>query len=124
MKNIFNWVEIPANNFARAIEFYKEIFGFEKMESMQMGGADMAFFPMESQEGTGGAIVFGEGYIPTDKGIQVYFDCGDDLQPVLDKVKSAGGNVIIPKTLIRDDIGYFAKMIDSEGNVVNLHSRT
>jgi uncharacterized protein len=38
-------------------------------------------------------------------------------------VEPAGGQVIQPKTLITEDIGYMALLIDSEGNRVALHSQ-
>ena len=122
MDHVFNWIEIPVSDMNRAIKFYSDIFGYDEMSTMNMGGAEMAFFPMKTQEGVGGALVYGEGYKPTKEGVQVYFACGENLQVPLDKVKAAGGVVIIPKTLIREDIGYFAKIMDSEGNIVNLHS--
>ena len=35
---------------------------------------------------------------------------------------AAGGQIIMPKTLIRDDIGYIGMFCDSEGNIIGLHS--
>ena len=121
MKNAIVWFEIPVTNFDRARKFYEELLDLE-LQVDEMGGAMMGFFPMEG-EGVSGAIVKGEGYEPTDKGTLVYFNCEDNLQPVQDKIETAGGKVIVPKTLIMEDIGYFCLFFDTEGNKVALWSK-
>ena len=42
---------------------------------------------------------------------------------MLAKVESVGGRVILEKTKINDDSGFFALFIDSEGNKLALHSK-
>lgn len=121
MANVINWFEIPAVDFARAKKFYGELLGFE-LKTEKMGDYDMAFFSNDS-EGVSGAVVYGEGFEPSDKGTLVYFNGGDDLSRMLSKVEPAGGKVVVPKTLITKDIGYFAVFIDTEGNKVALHSQ-
>ena len=121
MANVINWFEIPAADFDRAKKFYGELFGFE-LKSEKMGVYEMAFFSNDG-EGVSGSVVFGAGYEPSDKGTLVYFNGGDDLSGMLSKVEPAGGKVVVPKTLITEDIGYFAVFIDTEGNKVALHSR-
>ena len=73
--------------------------------------------------GIGGAIVYGEGYIPTKDGVKVYLNAGNDLNVVLNRVEKAGGKVALPKTLVAPDLGYFAMLEDTEGNRISLHSR-
>ena len=119
MANAVNWFELPASNFDRAVDFYTNILGAE-MHRANMMGTDMAFFP-HGEQGAGGAVVFGEGYEPTDKGAVVYLNGGEDLAAPLSKVESAGGKVILPKTAIGEN-GYIAHFIDTEGNRVALHS--
>ncbi|WP_262484208.1 VOC family protein [Chryseobacterium taichungense] len=41
---------------------------------------------------------------------------------MLDKVAQNGGQVIVPKTQISPEMGYFALFIDIEGNNLGLHS--
>ena len=120
MANTINWFEIPANDFERALKFYSTILGVS-MEKTNMMGFDMGFFPGEMGEVTG-AVVKGEGYVPSDKGALVYLNGGDDLNTVLSKIETAGGKVAVPKTRINDDIVYFAILMDTEGNKVALHS--
>lgn len=121
MSNTIVWFEIPVNDFERAKKFYEELLGKE-LQVDEMGGAKMGFFKMEG-EGVGGAICKGEGYEPTNKGTMVYFNCGDDLQPFQEKIEPAGGKVIVPKTLIMEEIGYFCLFFDTEGNKVALWSK-
>ena len=120
MKNAINWFEIPASNFDRAVKFYNSVFVAE-MYIMPMGGCQMGFFPCD-QGSVGGAIVTGEGYKPSSEGTMVYLNGGDDLNIPLNRVESAGGKVLVPKTLITEEIGYFAIFMDCEGNKVAFHS--
>jgi len=121
MANVINWFEIPAADFARAKKFYSEVLGYE-LKTDKMANCDMAFFSTDG-EGLGGAVVYGEGFEPSDKGTIVYFDGGEDLALMLSRVEPAGGKVVIPKTLITEDVGYFAVFMDTEGNKVALHSQ-
>ncbi len=121
MSNAVNWFEIPVTDYDRAKSFYSNIFGATLTES-EMNGLKMAFFPMQSQQGVGGAIVQGEGYVPSDKGTMVYLNGGDDLAPILSRVEAAGGTIVTPKALINDEIGYMAIIRDTEGNKVAFHS--
>jgi hypothetical protein len=80
----------------------------------------MAFFPTD--KGIGGAIVAGPGSTPSDTGTLIYLNAGKDLSHVLERVEPAGGRIVMPKTLINKESGYFAIFIDSEGNKLALHS--
>lgn len=120
--NAINWFEIPVLNFERAKEFYSRIFDYEMYE-MVMGSSRMGFLPMDPEsKGVGGAIVQGEGCVPSALGCKVYLNGGDDLLVVLNRVEVAGGEIIVPKTKIDDETGYFAFFQDTEGNHVGLHS--
>ncbi|MEQ9298448.1 MAG: VOC family protein [Cyclobacteriaceae bacterium] len=120
LKDYVNWFEIPALNIQRAVSFYNHIYGLE-MEITEANNYAMAFFPAD--KGIGGAIVMGEGSIPSEVGPLVYLNGGKDLSLVLNNIEAAGGRVVLPKTLIDEDSGYFALFIDSEGNRLALHSQ-
>ena len=123
--NIIGWVEIPVTNLERAIKFYETVFGF-KMTRNEMGPLDMAWFPwVEKTAGAAGSLVFHEEfYKPSPDGALVYFSSQTgDLINELSKVEDAGGKIIQPKTLIKEEIGYMALFIDTEGNRIALHSR-
>ena len=119
-KDYVSWFEIPAVNFQQAVDFYNYIYGIE-MEKNFDGNYAMAFFP--ANEGIGGAIVAGPGSTPSDTGPLIYLNGGKDLNLILKKVEKAGGRIIMPKTLINKESGYFAIFIDSEGNKLALHSK-
>jgi uncharacterized protein len=121
MKNVINWFEIPVKDFERAKEFYCQILQIN-MYTQKMGSCMMGFFPMEDPA-VGGAIAKGEGYIPGSNGTRIYLNGGDDLSVVLLRVEPAGGRVLVPKTLITPEIGYYALFLDTEGNKLALHSR-
>ena len=119
LKNYVSWFEIPALNLQRAAAFYNYIYNIE-METTEMNGYAMAFFPADN--GVGGAVVTGQGCSPSETGTLVYLSGGKDLNTVLERVESAGGRVVMSKTLINDQAGYFAIFIDTEGNKLALHS--
>jgi predicted enzyme related to lactoylglutathione lyase len=120
LKDYISWFEIPALDITRALGFYNHIYQL-KMETLQMNGYSMAFFPAD--KGIGGAVVAGEGCVPGQAGPLVYLNGGKDLNAVLGKVNEAGGRVVMSKTLINKESGYFAIFIDTEGNRLALHSK-
>lgn len=123
--NAVGWFEIPTADMERAMKFYETVFDI-KLERNQMGPLDMAWFPWaEGGMGASGSLVYHEEfYKPSTDGVVVYFTAhSGDLAIELARVEPAGGKVVQPKTLIAEDIGYMALIIDSEGNRVALHSR-
>lgn len=120
MKNLINWFEIPATDFKRAVSFYQNILALEINET-EMFGSKMGFFPSDGKN-VSGAIVQGSDYSPSSNGVLLYLNGGEDLQHALDKVPQHGGSIIVPKTQISPEMGYFAMFIDTEGNKMALHS--
>lgn len=120
VKNYVTWFEIPAYNHYRAIAFFNYIFGIE-MTTVELNGYFMGFFPAEN--GIGGAIVTGQGCVPSETGALIYLNAGPDLDIPLSKVNEAGGRVVMGKTYLGESAGYFALFIDSEGNRLALHSK-
>lgn len=118
-----NWFEIPVADFDRAKRFYESIFDYQMPEN-QMGPARMGFLLYDFQNGgRGGAIVHHPGfYSPSTNGTLVYLNCDPDLSEVLNRVASAGGKILQEKTLVAPNLGYWALIVDSEGNRVALHS--
>lgn len=121
LQNAINWFEIPVHDFDRAKSFYSTIYDYEMPESM-MGSYRMGFLLHDRENGIGGAIVHGEGCVPGAVGAKVYLNGGSDLNTVLARVEQAGGAVILPKTEITPEIGFFAIFSDTEGNQIGLHS--
>lgn len=120
MANAVNWFEIPATNFDRASKFYSTVLD-KQLAINEIMGIQMAMLPAENN-GVGGAICTGEGHVPSQDGSTIYLNGGEDLSDPLSRVESAGGKVLLPKTKITDEIGYFAVFLDCEGNKVAFHS--
>lgn len=119
MANAINWFELPTNNFERAKDFYGKVFNTE-LQEMDMQGVKMGFFPSD-QQGVGGCITHGDGNKPNAEGTLVYLNGGDDLNIPLNRVETAGGKVLMPKTSIGEN-GNMAIFMDTEGNRVAFHS--
>lgn len=105
---------------SRACKFYGQVFQVE-LQAQSVFGMEMAFFPDERQA-VSGALIKGEDYTPSDKGSLLYLNGGEDLSQAASRIESAGGKLILPKTMISEENGYFALFIDSEGNKLALHS--
>lgn len=120
MKNLINWFEIPAIDFERAVFFYKTILKVDIKET-ELFGTKMGFFPTDGTN-VSGAIVQGEDYTPSTNGILAYLNGGNDLQTVLNKVETNHGKILVPKTQISPEMGYFGLFIDTEGNKMAVHS--
>lgn len=120
MQNLINWFEIPAKDFNRAVTFYKAILDVD-IKEVDMFGSKMGFLPSDGTN-VSGSIVQGDDYSPSSDGVLVYLNGGNDLQNVLNKVESNNGNVIVPKTQISPEMGYFGMFIDTEGNKMAVHS--
>jgi len=86
-----------------------------------MFGTKMGFFPTNGTN-ISGAIVQGEDYQPSIHGVIAYLNGGNDLQIMLDKIEPNNGRIIVPKTQISPEMGYFSMFIDSEGNKMAIHS--
>jgi predicted enzyme related to lactoylglutathione lyase len=120
MSSVLNWFDIPATNYARAVTFYETVLGISLIRE-NMLGAQMGIFPAKPGEATG-AILARDGVTPGTTGSTVYLKAGNDLSVALARVESAGGKILHPKTFIKDGWGYFAIILDTEGNSVGLHS--
>jgi hypothetical protein len=119
VNNFISWFEIPALDFQQAVNFYNHIFGITMEQSISENSA-MAFFPVKN--GVGGAVIASPNSTPSTSGSLLYLNGGEDLNNVLNKVEEAGGRIIMTKTFISEDSGYFAIFIDSQGNKLALHS--
>ena len=117
--NALNWFEIPVTDVARAKKFYETAFDIE-MHQMEMMGTQMVMFPSQSPK-SGGALVKSPDHKPSTEGSVIYLNGNPDLQTVLDRIESAGGKLTMPKTSIGEN-GNIAFFLDTEGNLVGLHS--
>jgi predicted enzyme related to lactoylglutathione lyase len=124
MNNAISWFEIPATDLKRAQQFYETLFSIT-MIPMDTPALKMRMFPIDNMmTGIGGAIVDSGGFhTPSaSAGTLIYLNANPDVQEVLDKVESAGGKIMVPKTQISPEYGYMAVILDTEGNRIALHS--
>lgn len=115
---IVNWFDIPVSDLDRAIKFYTEVVA-EPLQKYSAPGLEGALFP---ERGVTGTLLKGDGFKPSIQGCVVYLDGGDDLEPMLRRAEQAGGKVLLPKTEIDGNRGFFAYFMDTEGNRVGIHS--
>ncbi len=121
--NSINWFEIPATDIERARKFYETIFDME-MQELPMPEFRMVSFPMEMGSGhVHGALCQHEMYTPSKDGVTLYLNANPSIDAVIDRIEGAGGQIVIPKTQISEEIGYMAFFIDSEGNRMALHAQ-
>lgn len=123
--NIVGWFEIPVLDMDRAVRFYETVFEI-KLDRRQLGPLEMAWFPwVEGGMGSSGSLVRSEFHKPSDEGVRIYFTAfSGDVVVEAGRVAAAGGEVLMPRTQISEDIGYMAMVRDTEGNRICLHSRT
>ena len=106
MSNALNWFEIPVADLARANRFYGALLRSELREEI-FNDVTMALLPYQ-QGGVGGALVRSDKLVPSAQGTVVYLDAGDDLDGALERVKAAGGKVVMGRTHLSDAIGSIA----------------
>lgn len=120
MNNPVGWFEIYVQDMARAKSFYEAMLGVT-LSKLENGDLDMWAFSMTSQGyGASGALVQMPGFPVGGNSVLVYFSCADCAVEVT-KAVQAGGRIQKPKTSI-GPYGHMALVIDTEGNMVGLHS--
>lgn len=118
MERLISWIEIPVDDFDRAVDFYSTILNteFKKEES---GNEKKAFLP------TGEGVIFSTpGFKPSKDGVIINLNVGNKLDETIEKIKKNGGIIMKPRTKIKPEGGdYFALFIDTEGNKLGLNGR-
>ena len=118
--NIGCWFEIYVQDINRAKAFYESVFQI-KLEHLNNPEVDLWAFPMEMGKwGAGGALVKMEGVSSGCNSTIIYFSC-EDCAVESARVMSAGGKIQREKWSI-GEYGFIALAVDSEGNVIGLHS--
>ncbi len=121
--NPVGWFEIYVQDIARARKFYESVFQvkLEQFTSPETMEIEMWGFPMfKDQTGCGGAIVKMKDVPSGGNSVLVYFmsaDCANEAGRVI----AAGGELVRDKFAI-GQYGYIALVMDTEGNMIGLHS--
>jgi hypothetical protein len=114
------WFEIPAADMDRASRFYETVLA-TSLHRGQFGPETLAVFPYE-KPAVSGCLCLMEGAQPGGNGTVVYLNADPDLDAALARVGPAGGKVIVPKTALPPGMGHYARIEDTEGNLVGLHA--
>ncbi|MEO7135270.1 MAG: VOC family protein [Vicinamibacterales bacterium] len=120
MSNPIGWFEIYVQDMARAKAFYETCLQtqFEKLNSPEI---EMWAFPINMQQpGASGALVRMPGMPSGGNSTIVYFTC-DNCAVEESRVAAAGGRVHKSKFSI-GEYGFITLAVDSEGNMIGLHS--
>jgi uncharacterized protein len=79
----------------RAVAFYNTVLGTRLSDIAEADDRRFAMFPAE--DGVTGAVVLGEGYVPSTEGALIFLNAGDELEPVVNRVETGGGRVLTPR---------------------------
>ncbi|OJW82591.1 MAG: hypothetical protein BGO69_05745 [Bacteroidetes bacterium 46-16] len=120
MPGYFSYIAIPVTDFQRAFDFYTAITGGKLVKNPSVP-FPMAYFKDDSGKNIGHIFQMA-GINPSTDGPIVYLKLTEDLNETLEKIAAAGGLIIMAKTQISPEAGYWAIFIDSEGNRLALHS--
>ncbi|MDA3881171.1 MAG: VOC family protein [Prolixibacteraceae bacterium] len=118
MQKLISWVEIPAVDFNRAVEFYNSVFrlNFHKED---FGKEKMACFPNGE-----GAISCAPNFNPSESGVLVSMNAPDTIEATIRRIETNCGNILQPKTKIEaEGRDYFAICTDSEGNKIGIYGK-
>jgi predicted enzyme related to lactoylglutathione lyase len=119
--NAVGWFEIYVQDMARAKAFYESVFQVE-LDELPGPDIEMWTFPMSMEKtGASGALVKMAGFPSGGNSTLVYFVC-EDCAVEEGRVEAAGGTVERSKMSI-GEYGFISLAIDTEGNMIGLHSQ-
>ena len=118
--NPVGWFEIYVDDLHRARAFYEAVLQ-TRLTALPGTEAEMLGFPMDRNKGgAAGALVKMAGVAAGGGGTLVYFMC-DDCAVEKGRVDAAGGSVHQAKKSI-GEYGFISLVVDTEQNMVGLHS--
>jgi predicted enzyme related to lactoylglutathione lyase len=118
--NPIGWFEIYVQDMPRALAFYQATFQ-TTLEHLESPGIDLWAFPMQPEKpGCAGALAKMEGKSSGGGGTLVYFSSADVAVEAA-RAAQNGGRIVKEKTSI-GEYGFIALVLDTEGNVIGLHS--
>ena len=127
------WFEIPVKNLDRAISFYRDLLGINitkhKLYQTEYGIFD------KNDTGVGGCLVERANHI--GNGVSMFFYV-TVLSDAVEIAVANGGSIVTKKTILKqmdahgktvlahnlidNQVGYYAEILDSEGNQISLYS--
>ncbi|HLU81457.1 MAG TPA: VOC family protein [Flavobacteriaceae bacterium] len=123
-QNAVCWFEIYVKDMERAKRFYSTVLNVELSDAPEMDGMpdmQMAFFPwVENAPNANGALVKMNDMPVGAGGTIIYFQC-EDCAVEESRVADAGGKIHQPKMSLGEH-GFCSMCVDTEGNIIGLHS--
>jgi predicted enzyme related to lactoylglutathione lyase len=116
MKHTIVHFEVPADDVMRAKTFYAELFDWQF--SSAPGLEDYWFIQAGDEDDLGGGLMKREA---PGQGI-VHYVYVESVADYADKAQELGGQVIVPKAPV-PGMGWFALLLDPEGNTIGLWER-
>jgi len=119
--NPVGWFEIYVQDMDRARTFYEAVFQVQ-LNKLNAKQPEMWAFPNNMERyGTGGALCHVPGMPSGNNSTIVYFSCVDCA---VESARAAdnGGTVVKPRFSI-GEYGFISLVLDTEGNMIGLHSR-
>lgn len=121
MKNLVEFIEIPAMDFSRAVKFYETVFGVKLTVCDSCATEKMAFFPDFGTKPNMG-ISWADGFRASKDGVHISLNV-ESIESALECIRANGGRIVRQKTKIEaEGMGYFAQFSDSEGNTIGLYA--
>ncbi len=122
MKSAITWFEIPTTNLTQSQAFYESVLACT-LRPEAMGPSQGAVFPYEGDAAVGGALLCGPSAPkPGATGALVYLDASPWLDAAVDRALAAGATLACPRVALPPGMGFFAHIIDLDGNRVGLHA--
>ena len=119
-RNPVGWFEIYVQDMKRAKKFYEKTFAV-KLQALPSPIIEMQAFPMgKKSPGCAGALVRMEGKDSGGGGTIVYFSCANCAVEA-GRAKKNGGEIFKKKFSI-GEYGFIALVVDTERNMIGLHS--
>lgn len=109
-------VELPSADLAQSGRFYAELFGWETQHLPELN-----YTMFSAEGGPGGGFPPIDGAMVNPNNVLIYVDT-DDMEASLAKAEALGGSMVVPRTAIPGDNGWFAIFTDLSGNRVALYT--
>jgi uncharacterized protein len=113
--------EIPFDDKSRAMKFYGEVFDWKLTDMPEMSyvmalttEVDQNRMPKEAGSINGGLLER-----PKEAPHPTLYVAVDSIDSALEKAKAAGGKIVTPNTPI-PGMGAYARIVDTEGNVIGI----
>ncbi len=80
----------------------------------------MSVFPYDRDTTVGGALIQSADHQP-GVGTIPYLNAGNELDAVLSRAVAQGATVVLPRTALPPGMGFYAHILDPDGNKIGFH---